>query len=82
MTIIIPTTDYYIPPLVTMRSMRSGGRPNTLGARTSTKAKEFYCTVFGQMDKNQTNLAVVLRTYFYPKEEHVGAMVRDSCDCH
>lgn len=37
--------------------------------------KEFYCTVFGQMDKSQTNLAVVLRTYFYPKEEFTGQLV-------
>ena len=47
-------------------------------ARTASlgqKPKQFYCTVFGQMDKSQTNLAVVLRVYFYPKEEMTGAMV-------
>ena len=52
--------------------MRSGAsRTTSMG----NKAKQFYCTVFGQMDKSQTNLAVVLRTYFYPKEELTGALV-------
>ena len=53
------------------------GTPFKSGAsRTaSTRPKEFYCTVFGQMDRSQTNLAVVLRTYFYPKEIMSGAMV-------
>ena len=53
--------------------LRTGGsRLGTLGSRP----KSFYCTVFGQMDRKQTNLAVNLRTYFYPKEELHGNLVR------
>jgi len=53
-----------------LRSTLSLGRTASL----SNRPKDFYCTVFGQMDRSQTNLAVVLRTYFYPKEEMIGAM--------
>ena len=54
-----------------LRSTLSLGRTGSL----SNRPKDFYCTVFGQMDRSQTNLAVVLRTYFYPREEMLGSMV-------
>ncbi|XP_063675709.1 uncharacterized protein LOC134812281 isoform X14 [Bolinopsis microptera] len=53
-----------------LRSTLSLGRTGSM----SNRPKDFYCTVFGQMDRSQTNLAVVLRTYFYPREEMTGAM--------
>nr|BDF92383.1 comb plate cilium protein CTENO189 [Bolinopsis mikado] len=53
-----------------LRSTLSLGRTGSL----SNRPKDFYCTVFGQMDRSQTNLAVVLRTYFYPREEMTGAL--------